>query len=477
MKSLRANLVLWLTLALGAGIAAVLAATYTFAHQQLGLILDQELRQIAQAVHLREDWLEAGNVRIAREDVAFAVRAYDDGGRVYFESGLPALPLEAPVSVEPGFSSVESPGGGWRVYTHVTPEGVVQVGQPEAAREALARELSLQMVLPLLLLIPVLALVLAWALRRGLAPLEQTSRSVSDRDAARLDPLATGGVPRELLPLIEQINALLARLAVSLEAQRRFIADAAHELRSPVAALALQAQLAERTHNPEARRTAFQELERGIERTERLVEQLLDLARLEPGGPAAARETVDVARIAREVVGSFAAQADAREIDLGAEAEGPALLAGVATELRSLLANLVDNALRYAPRESQVTVAVRSADGAVEIEVLDAGPGIPAAQRGRVLQRFQRLEGDTTTGSGLGLAIARAIAERHGGSISLADASPGRDPPGLSARVRLPIPASGTARDAPGARENSRYTTRAPVPPPQFENGAARDDA
>jgi len=438
VKSLRANLVLWLTLALGAGIAAVLAATYTFAHQQLDLILDQELRQIAQAVHLREDWLEAGNVRIAREDVAFAVRAYDDGGSVYFESGLPALPLEAPQSVEPGFSNVESPEGAWRVYTHVTPEGVVQVGQPEAAREALARELSLQMVLPLLLLIPVLALVLAWALRRGLAPLEQTSRSVSDRDAARLDPLATGGVPRELLPLIEQINALLARLAGALEAQRRFIADAAHELRSPVAALALQAQLAERTHNPEARRTAFEELERGIERTERLVEQLLDLARLEPGGPAAARETVDVARIAREVVGSFAAQADAREIDLGAEADGPAPLTGVETELRSLLANLVDNALRYAPRDSQVTLAVRSADAAVQIEVVDAGPGIPAAARGRVLQRFQRLEGDTTTGSGLGLAIARAIAERHGGSISLADASPGREPPGLSVRVTLP---------------------------------------
>jgi two-component system OmpR family sensor kinase len=438
VKSLRSNLVLWLTLALGAGIAAVLAATYTSAHQQLGRILDLELRQIAQAVHLREDWLEAGNVRFAREDVAFAVRAYDDGGRLYFESGMPALPLEAPQSLDPGFSNVEARGGGWRVYTHVMPEGVVQVGQAEAVRDALARELSLQMVLPLLLLIPVLALVLAWALKRGLAPLEQTSRSVSDRDAARLDPLPTGSVPRELLPLVEQINALLARLAGALEAQRRFIADAAHELRSPVAALALQAQLAERTQNPEARRSAFEELERGIERTERLVEQLLDLARLEPRGPAASRETVDVARLAREVVGSFAARADAREVDLGAEAAGQALLGGVETELRSLLANLVDNALRYAPRESQVTVAVRRLDGAVQVEVLDAGPGIPDSQRERVLQRFQRLEGDTTTGSGLGLAIARAIAERHGGAISLADAYPGRDPPGLVVRVTLP---------------------------------------
>jgi two-component system OmpR family sensor kinase len=438
VKSLRTNLVLWLTGALGLGIAAVLAATYSFALHQFGAILDQELIQIAQAVHLREDWRDAGDVRIAREDVAFAVRAYDDGGKLYFESGLPALPLEAPQTLDPGFTSVESVDGPWRVYTHVVPEGVVQVGQPEAVREALARELALNIVLPLLLLVPVFGLLVGWVLRRGLAPLEHTSQSVGDRDASRLDAIPTGSVPRELLPLVEQINALLARLAVTLEAQRRFIADAAHELRSPVGALALQAQLAERTQHPAARRAAFAELGRGIERTERLVQQLLDLARLEPGVPAAGSATVDVARLAREVVGEFAAQADARGVDLGAEAAEPARLAGNEAELRSLLANLVDNALRYAPRESQVTVKVGNAGAAVEIEVVDAGPGIPPAQRNRVLQRFQRLEGDGTSGSGLGLAIVRAIVERHRGEIVLADASPGGVPPGLAVRVTLP---------------------------------------
>ena len=438
MKSLRTNLVLWLTGALGLGILVVLSVTYSFALHQFGAILDQELIQIAQAVHLREDWRNAGAVRIAREDVAFAVRAYDDGGKLYFESGLPALPLEAPQTLDPGFSSVESDDGPWRVYTHVLPEGVVQVGQPEAVREALARELALDIVLPLLLLVPVFALLVAWVLRRGLAPLEHTSQSVSDRDASRLDPLPTAAVPHELLPLIEQINALLARLAVTLEAQRRFIADAAHELRSPVGALALQAQLAERTQNAATREAAFAELGRGIERTERLVQQLLDLARLEPGVPAAGHAPLDLARLAREVVGESAAQADARGVDLGAEAAEPARLAGNEAELRSLLANLVDNALRYAPRDSQVTVRVRNAGAAVEIEVVDAGPGIPAAERSRVLQRFQRLEGDATSGSGLGLAIVRAIVERHRGEIALDDAQPGRVPPGLCVRVRIP---------------------------------------
>jgi len=439
VKSLRTHLVFWLTGALGLGIAVVLAATYGFAHRQFSEILDQELRLIAQAVHLREDWLEAGDVRIAREDVAFAVRAYDEGGKLYFESGLPALPVDAPQTLDPGYSTIDTDVGAWRVYTHVTPEGVVQVGQAEATREDLARALALELVLPLLLLIPVFALLVAWVLTRGLSPLEQTTRSVSDRDASRLDPLPVKNVPQELLPLVSQINALLGRLSGALEGQRRFVADAAHELRSPVAALALQAQLAARAQGKEARLAAYAELERGIDRTERLVEQLLDLARLEPGVPTEAREPVDVARLAREVVGSFAARADAAGVDLGADAPGPAQLAGGREELRSLLANLVDNALRYAPRGSEVTVAARNSGARVELEVSDAGPGIPADQRARVLERFQRVEGDPAAGSGLGLAIAKTIVERYGGEIELADAHPGSPLPGLSVRITLPV--------------------------------------
>ncbi|HEX6319234.1 MAG TPA: HAMP domain-containing sensor histidine kinase, partial [Burkholderiales bacterium] len=148
--------------------------------------------------------------------------------------------------------------------------------------------------------------------------------------------------------------------------------------------------------------------------------------------------TVDVARLAREVVGEFAAQADARGVDLGAEAAEPARLAGNEAELRSLFSNLVDNALRHAPRETQVTVAVRNSGGTVEIEVVDAGPGIPATERERVVQRFQRLDGDPASGSGLGLAIVSTIVARYSGEISLADARPGEAPPGLSVRVRLP---------------------------------------
>jgi signal transduction histidine kinase len=438
LKSIRRQLVVWLTGALALGIAAVALATYHAALEQIGTLFDAALTQIAQAVHLREDWAEAGTVRIAQEDVAFAVRAYDDAGRVFFESGLPSLPPDAPKTLDPGFSMVDTPDGPWRVYTHVTPEGVIQVAQPEAVRDALARELSLRMLLPELLLLPVLALLVAWILKRALAPLDETSARVRERDAARLDPLPTAGVPSELAPLVEQVNALLGRLAASLETERRFVADAAHELRSPVAALALQIQLAERAPTEASRGAALAELKKGVARAGRLVQQLLDLARLEPGIPSEAPGPVDLAELAREVIGSFAGRADSQDVDLGADAPPSALVTGSASELRSLVANLVDNALRYAPAHSAVTVSLREAPGAIELAVEDAGPGIPPEQRERVMRRFQRLEGDLTAGSGLGLPIAQAIVERHRGSLVLGEARPGREPPGLSVQIRLP---------------------------------------
>jgi signal transduction histidine kinase len=262
---------------------------------------------------------------------------------------------------------------------------------------------------------------------------------VSDRDASRLDPLPTANVPQELLPLVEQLNALLARLEGSLDAQRRFLADAAHELRSPVAALALQVQLAARAHSPAAREAAFHELAHGVERARRLVQQLLDFARLEPGVQAEPFAAMDLSRLVREVVGRYAAQAEAQEVDLGADAPAATPMLGSEPELRALLENLVDNALRYAPRESAVTVSVRPHQGAIELAVVDAGRGIPVGERERVFERFHRVAGDHTRGSGLGLAISKAIVERHEGSIALSDACSDAGLPGLAVVIRLPV--------------------------------------
>jgi signal transduction histidine kinase len=437
MRSIRSNLVLWTVGALAVGVVIVLAVTYVLTRSQLGKQFDEELKQVALAVHLREDWQDR-RLRIARPGFFLTVRAYDKNGRVYFETALPSFPVDLPQTHEEGLAFIGTREGTWRVYTHVTDEGVVQVGQPVATRDALARDLSLRVLMPIVLLIPLLVALMAWLLGRGLQPLAETSHLVSDRDASRLDPLPTANVPLELRPLVEQINALLARLDESLGAQRRFLADAAHELRSPVAALSLQVQLAARAHTDAARHAALAELARGTERARRLVQQLLDYARLEPGVPAAPLARLDLAPLVRQVVGSSAARAEELAVDLGADAEDHVPMRGYEPELRSLIENLVDNALRYVPPGGTVTVAARRAGPDVELCVTDSGPGIPVSERAKVFERFHRVPGDATPGTGLGLAIVKKIVERHHGTISLSDAHPGAAPPGLAVRIRFP---------------------------------------
>ena len=365
-------------------------------------------------------------------------RFRDTAALLTIDAALLQLPPDVPQTFSEGLAFAQTADGPWRVYTHVTDEGTVQVGQAVAARDRLARELSLSVLMPMLLLIPVLGVVVAWALTRGLEPLHITSRRVSDRDAARLDPLPTDNVPRELLSLVHQINALLARLEGAFDAQRRFLADAAHELRSPVAALALQVQLAERAQSPAVRSGALHELARGVERARRLVQQLMDFARLDAAVPLQAFAAVNLAALSRDVVAGYAARAENQDVDLGVDAPGVVQAFGAEPELRSLIENLVDNALRYAPSGSPVTVAVRQVEGMVELRVLDAGCGVPASERERVFERFHRVAGDATRGTGLGLAIVKAIVERHHGSISLSDAEPGTALPGLAVSIRVP---------------------------------------
>jgi two-component system OmpR family sensor kinase len=438
VRSIRTHLVVWAIGGLAAGMVVVLAATYYLTRQQLGTLFDDELRQVALAVQLGTDRSSQPRVRIARPGFFLSVRAYDQDGRVYFETALPSLPSEVARTFAEGFASVHTSEGPWRIYTHVTDDGVVQVGQATAPRDALARDLSLRGLLPMALLVPLLTGLVAWGLKGGMAMLDETSRRVSDRDASRLDPLPVDNVPAELTPLIEQLNALLGRLAVSLDAERRFLADAAHELRSPVAALALQVQLAQRATDPQARGEALEELRRGIERARRLVQQLLDFARLEPGVVTDAPQRLDLAALAREVVGDHSARAESLGIDLGADAGAEVPMLGSPSELRSLLENLLDNALRYAPQQSAVTVRVRRVPAGAELAVVDAGPGIPAAERPRVFERFHRVAGDATVGTGLGLAIVKTIVERHHGRIALAYALPGAPQPGLVVRIELP---------------------------------------
>jgi two-component system OmpR family sensor kinase/two-component system sensor histidine kinase QseC len=262
-----------------------------------------------------------------------------------------------------------------------------------------------------------------WLAALTLRPLQQLAAGVRARDVQSLRPLPTGGLPDEAAPLVGALNALLQRLGASLDAQRAFVADAAHELRSPLTALKLQVRLLQRAGDDAARADATAALAAGIDRAARLVEQLLALARSEPGAPAAAMEALDLSELVRQAVVDTASLAQSRGTVFALEADAPVVVHGDRDALSSLVRNLADNAVRYAPARSTVLVRVSMAasDGRPVLTVDDAGPGIPAAERARVFDRFVRRSDGSQPGSGLGLAIVRAVAERHGAELELSD--------------------------------------------------------
>jgi two-component system OmpR family sensor kinase/two-component system sensor histidine kinase QseC len=281
---------------------------------------------------------------------------------------------------------------------------------------------------------PLAAFAIWWLAAKNLAPLERLAGEVRSRDAGSLAPVPTGGLPDEVAPLARALNALLDRLKRSLDTQREFVADAAHELRSPLTALKLQLRLLRHAGDDAERAAAVDAIGAGIDRAARLIEQLLTLARSEPGAAPLAFEPVDLAEVARETLAAMHPFALDRGSELILEAEQPVIVAGDRASLAALVRNLVDNALRYSPPQTRVDVRVWDESGSAWLRVDDAGPGIPASERGRVFDRFYRRDSSREEGTGLGLAIVRTVADRHDAQLSL-DAVPAG---GLRVVVRFP---------------------------------------
>lgn len=293
------------------------------------------------------------------------------------------------------------------------------------AREVGARSMLLQRLsLPMLGVVAGLTLLLAvmiWEhVGQTLAPLERLRQDLLNRRPDALAALPTEALPLELEPLVNTLNTLFGRVERLLEAQGRFVADAAHELRTPITAVQLYTQLAQRSEDADARAGALRSVEASCSRAAHLVEQLLTLARLEPeAGPLAEPLALDA--LAREIVVGQSAQAEAKNIDLGLAHADAAWCVGTADDLRILLNNLVDNAIRYTPPLGQVDVSTWIWESSVELRVEDTGPGIPEAEHERVFNRFVRLASAEQQGSGLGLSIVRSIAQRHGARITLSN--------------------------------------------------------
>ncbi len=435
VPSIRAQLLTWLLAGLSIAIVAATIATYVRAREEANELFDLQLKQTAASITGMP--FASGTTGEAQGAEGLVVQIWDRNGvRLYLpqpQRDAPADPL--PPRQSPGFATIDTPNGPFRVFSVLAGGQLVQVGQPIAVRRELATSLALRTIVPWLIAAPLLLLIVWLAIARGLAPLNRLAAAVERRTPTQLAPVADTGWPQETVPLVEALNGLLARLDSALDAQRAFVADAAHELRSPLAALHLQAQLAERAATADDRASALRDLRLGLARATRVVEQMLTLAREEPDVGAPATESVDLAALAREVVAELSPLAGTKEIDLGVDAPPHARVRGDPAGLRTLLGNLVDNAIRYSPREGQVDVALRTESDATELAVCDNGPGIPAADRAHVFERFVRGSQPDAPGSGLGLAIVRRVAERHRASVVLKDGIGGK---GLRVVVRFP---------------------------------------
>lgn len=302
-------------------------------------------------------------------------------------------------------------------------------GRGSRTQELVARELVSQ------LLMIVLAAGIVWlGITRGLRPLTRVSLDVAQRSASDLSAVTPQDVPEEVSPLVLAVNGLMARLRKTIAAQRRFIADASHQLRTPLAVVQAKAELALREEDPTAVVRALADLYEHSKATSHLANQLLSLARADPEQAGETR-VLDLEAVARDACAALVPEALARAVDLGFDGRGPARISGQEHLLREALANLVRNAVHYGARPGTVTVSVARREGQVVLAVEDDGPGIPEAERGRVLERFHRLPGSPGQGAGLGLPIVRQIAETHGASLHLLDGAGGR---GLRVELRFP---------------------------------------
>jgi two-component system OmpR family sensor kinase/two-component system sensor histidine kinase QseC len=395
--------------------------TYRQLLVQTSTLLDYQLRQVALSVR---DQAAIGPgvlppTRASGSDLI--IQIWDPFGNLrYYAYSRPGLPIITHAIL--GYADMTLPGQRWRVYSLDTLNGVIQVAQPWSVRDALAREAALRVLAPLLLLLLAMAAAVVWIVGRGLAPLRRLAGEVQRRDASSLAPITAPDLPEEAAPLIQELNRLLARLAEAFDKQRAFVADAAHELRSPLTALSLQLQLLDRAPDETARREARSRLGGAIERAIHLAGQLLTLARHEPEGAPSQLQPTALDDCARAGIADVHALAAQRGIELSLAADASVTVEGDADALRILVRNLVDNAVRYGPAGGRVIVRIDASGARPRLAVEDEGPGIPPAERDRAFDRFFRRPEAGEGGTGLGLAIVKAIADRHHAQIRLEDA-------------------------------------------------------
>lgn len=435
-----------------------IAFTHYFANNVANFPYDQALREHVAAIG-RQVKLVGGKPVLSLPPSARALLRADEIDNVYFhvmtqggrllagDKNLPKPPgpqEDEALSGEIYMRDAEFNGQDLRVaYTWLAESTmprdqwiVIEVAETTEKRSQLANKIVASVILPQFIIIP-LAVMLVWfGLSRGLRPLTRLRQTIEAREPADLSPIATRRVPEELEPLVEAFNAMLERMKKNVGVQQRFVADAAHQLRTPLTGLKTQAQFAMRERDPEALHHALRQIAMGVDRAGRLVNQLLTLARTEGGEVALVQQPLDLVILSREMVEDWVMVALSRNIDLGFEAPKTAMIQGNAFLLRELVKNLLDNALRYTPSGGHVTCRIVNGLDQVLLEVEDDGIGISEEQAELVFERFYRVDDAATEGSGLGLAIVQEIAQQHGALAALRP-----NPKGKGAIACVPFPA------------------------------------
>ncbi|MYM27985.1 two-component sensor histidine kinase [Duganella sp. CY15W] len=433
MKTIRQQLLIGL---LSASLVCVLSAgamLYRSLLAETNELADLQLRQLA--VALPDEFKgTALPENIHDPEEAFVLQAWDRDGAPMHTTVAPGLQPLPHYGLQ-GYQEKQVNGNLWRIYGVHEPGRYVQVGQPQSARDRLALRMAVRAGAPLLVIALVFSCLMLIVVGRALRPLDRLARAVVGQSPTALQPLDPVAMAPDLRPVVEALNGLMGKFEEALAAQRTFVADAAHELRSPLTALKLQLQLVERAETDAARTLALARLHERLDRGSHLVQQLLSLARHESGLTRTQLQRVDVNSLLVSVVADHSALADSRDIDLGVETVEPVVVQAEPDGLRVMLNNLVDNALRYTQRGGRVDLLAGTDQGRAYLQVRDNGPGVAPEHRERLFDRFFRPDGNEVWGCGLGLSIVRNIVDHHRADIRLEDGEQGK---GLRVTVFFP---------------------------------------
>jgi two-component system OmpR family sensor kinase len=447
-RSLQRRLSGWLAVAILLSAVAAGAFSFKASFHEANEIQDGQLKEVAALVTAANvPYMQDGSARYvpdAEPEAKVVVQLLGDraAGRI----------LDLPAKLGDGIQTVTIGAREWRVVVRTLDAGIrVAVGQQTSDRNEIARNSAVATLIPFVVLAPVLLGVIVVLVRQMFKPLKRLADDLdarSDQDLSEIRGPDDARLPAEIMPFLVANNRLLARVAQSVALQRRFVADAAHELRSPLTALMLQAERLEGSEMSAQARVRLTALRLGLMRTRALVEQLLTLARVQESS-GVEREEASVSSVLRQVLEDLMPIAEARQIDIGMIEDSDARVAASETDLATLLKNILDNAIRYTSSAGRIDLSVRTGDDGTLIVVDDTGPGIAPEDRERVFDRFYRVLGTGQSGSGLGLAIVQTIAARRGATVSLSDAPWPDGHSGL--RVSVAFPAVPVSADEPAS--------------------------